>query len=76
MKYLSLKSPIIENLGNSGQFISIVLQLTNKIKQKFPAKSCGARAVLYNSYGSEVVKKYTNKKLSEQTENKIVNPPH
>ena len=33
-----------ENLTVLHKLISIVLQLANQIKQKFPAKSCGARA--------------------------------
>ena len=33
-----------ENLTALHKLISIVLQLANQIKQKFPAKSCGARA--------------------------------
>ena len=33
-----------ENLTALHKLISIVLQLANQIKQKFPVKSCGARA--------------------------------
>ena len=43
-----------ENLTALHKLISIVLQLANQIKQKFPAKSCGARAKFLNCSGDEV----------------------
>ena len=45
-----------ENLTALHKLISIVLQLSNQIKQKFPAKSCGARANFLKLLSDEVEK--------------------
>ena len=51
----------IAQISHYGKFtalyklVSIALQLTNQIKEKFPAKSCDARVTFLNSSGDVVV---------------------